>query len=127
MVLKHLAALGNHAETVEALLANGAAVDATDEGTVGAAPLHFAANAGAHAVIDVLLRHNAALDLQSRDGRSVLQFASFCADPTVAERPRSSLPSARASSRTSSGSRTTAASWRTALPCKPWASRRATS
>ena len=82
----HLAALGNHAETVEALLANGAAVDATDEGTVGAAPLHFAANAGAHAVIDVLLRHNAALDLQSRDGRSVLQFASFCADPTVAER-----------------------------------------
>lgn len=82
----HLAALAGHADAVSVLLANGAGIDLADEGAVGATAMHYAANAGTHSVIDVLIEAGASLDAMSGDGRSVLQFASFCADPAVAEK-----------------------------------------
>lgn len=82
----HLASLGDHAEVVELLLKQGAAVDGTDGGDIGGTALHFAANAGAHRVIDVLLAAGASVDALSRDGRSLMHFASFCPDATVAEK-----------------------------------------
>ena len=81
----HLAAMGDHASTVELLLAAGVAVDRPDEGAAGATALMYAANTGALGSIDVLLRSGASVGASSRDGRSVLHYASFCADATVAE------------------------------------------
>ena len=82
----HLAALAGFADVVAALLAAGAEVDAVDEGDVGGTALQYAANAGAHGAIDALLAAGASVDATSRDGRSVLHFASFSPDPAVADK-----------------------------------------
>jgi len=74
----HLAALGDHSKVVEVLLANGAQVDRVDQGPIGGSPLIFAANAGAHHVIDALLSAGASVSATSRDGRNLLQVYAQC-------------------------------------------------
>ena len=82
----HLAALGDHSDIVELLLANGAAVDRMDGGGIGGTALMYAANAGSLNVIDALLRAGASVEATSRDGRSVLRFASFCANASISDK-----------------------------------------
>eukprot|EP00117_Sycon_ciliatum_P048509 scpid7645/ scgid34528/ Neurogenic locus Notch protein; Processed neurogenic locus Notch protein len=75
----HLAARCGVADNVNVLLHYGADPNAVDK--YGASPLHAAVSAGATAVVQVLLGHEATnMDIQAEDGTTALMVAARSAD-----------------------------------------------
>ncbi|WP_373298695.1 ankyrin repeat domain-containing protein [Streptomyces melanogenes] len=72
----HYAAVDGDVEGLRALLAGGAAPEATD--AAGWTPLHLAAQAQAPAVIEVLLGAGASVDAVDGHGNTPLWRAVFC-------------------------------------------------
>lgn len=70
----HYAASKNRYEIAEALLQNGAYVNAQDQ-TCGSSPLHRAASRGHSKMVKLLLKHGASYDIQDVEGNTALHLA----------------------------------------------------
>ncbi len=82
----HSAVAGNHRDVVEALLAAGADVNATQ--ARGYTPLHGAAEAGAEAVVGRLLAAGADRSKRTDDGRTAADIAAAAGHEELASRLR---------------------------------------
>jgi ankyrin repeat protein len=69
-----LSLLADQYDTASALLAKGANVEATEEGSVR--PIHLAAELGDAKMIALLLDHHATLDAKTDDGKTALDIAT---------------------------------------------------
>lgn len=69
----HMAALSGDKETVAALLAAGAPLDAADAD--GSTPLHLAAWVGSKGVLEAMVKKGADLNAQDKEGMSALMMA----------------------------------------------------